>query len=32
MPKFGAETILVVDDEEPVGELAARILTRSGYR
>jgi PAS domain S-box-containing protein len=32
MPEFGAETILVVDDEESVRELADRILTRAGYR
>jgi two-component system, cell cycle sensor histidine kinase and response regulator CckA len=32
MPEFGDETILIVDDEESVRELAARILTRAGYR
>jgi two-component system, cell cycle sensor histidine kinase and response regulator CckA len=31
MPAFGTETILVVDDEEPVRELSVRILTKAGY-
>lgn len=31
-PAFGTETILLVDDEEDVRQLGARILTRSGYK
>jgi len=31
MPSGGAETILVVDDEELIAELAKKILSRSGY-
>ncbi len=31
MPAFGTETILVVDDEEDIRELARRYLTRAGY-
>ena len=31
MPAFGTETVLLVDDEEPVMELGARILTKHGY-
>ena len=31
MPAFGTETILLVDDEEFVRELGARILTKHGY-
>lgn len=32
MPKGGGETILVVDDEEYIRDLATRILVRAGYR
>ena len=32
LPLGGSETILVVDDEELIRDLAARILTKSGYR
>ncbi|MGO9122766.1 MAG: PAS domain S-box protein [Desulfomonilaceae bacterium] len=31
VPAFGAETVLLVDDEEFVRELGARILTKHGY-
>jgi len=31
MPAFGSETVLLVDDEEFVRELGARILTKHGY-
>ena len=31
MPAFGTETILLVDDEESVRDLGARILSRAGY-
>jgi len=31
MPAFGSETILLVDDEDFVRELGARILTKHGY-
>ena len=31
MPAFGIETVLLVDDEEFVRELGARILTKYGY-
>jgi nitrogen-specific signal transduction histidine kinase/ActR/RegA family two-component response regulator len=31
LPTLGTETILLVDDEEFIRELGARILTRSGY-
>jgi two-component system, cell cycle sensor histidine kinase and response regulator CckA len=31
MPAFGTETVLLVDDEEFVRDLGARILARSGY-
>ena len=31
MPAFGSETILIVDDEEFVRDLGARILTKAGY-
>jgi len=30
-PCFGTETILVVDDEEPVRDFGARILAKAGY-
>jgi len=32
MPKGGSETILIVDDEELVRDLGARILTKAGYK
>ncbi len=32
MPAFGTGTILVVDDEEYIRDLAVRILSRAGYR
>jgi CheY-like chemotaxis protein len=32
MPAGGTETILVVDDEDPVRDLAHRTLSRAGYR
>jgi len=32
MPKGGSETILLVDDEEFIRDLAVRILTKAGYR
>jgi two-component system cell cycle sensor histidine kinase/response regulator CckA len=31
MPAFGTETILLVDDEEFVRDLGARILSKAGY-
>ncbi len=31
MPAFGTETVMLVDDEEFVRELGARILTKQGY-
>ena len=31
MPAFGTETILLVDDEELVRDLGARILSKAGY-
>ncbi|MEW6531409.1 MAG: PAS domain S-box protein [Thermodesulfobacteriota bacterium] len=31
MPAFGTETLLLVDDEDFVRELGARILTKQGY-
>ena len=31
MPAFGTETILLVDDEDLVSDLGARILTKHGY-
>lgn len=31
MPAFGTETILIVDDEDLVRELGARILSKAGY-
>jgi two-component system, cell cycle sensor histidine kinase and response regulator CckA len=31
MPQGGTETVLLVDDEEPIRDLGARILTRAGY-
>jgi len=32
MPPGGSETLLLVDDEEPVRRLGQRLLTRFGYR
>ena len=32
MPAFGTETILLVDDEEFVRDLGARILAKAGYK
>ncbi len=32
MPRGGSETILVVDDEEHVRDLSARILKKAGYK
>ena len=32
MPAFGTETILLVDDEELVRDLGARILGKAGYQ
>jgi two-component system, cell cycle sensor histidine kinase and response regulator CckA len=32
MPAFGTETILLVDDEEFVRDLGARILSKAGYK
>ena len=32
MPQDGSETILVVEDDEPVRELAGRVLRRFGYQ
>ncbi len=32
MPAFGTETILLVDDEELVRDLGARILSKAGYQ
>jgi len=31
MPAFGTETVLLVDDEEFVRDLGARILSKAGY-
>jgi PAS domain S-box-containing protein len=31
MPAFGTETLLLVDDEDPLRVLGERILTKSGY-
>jgi two-component system, cell cycle sensor histidine kinase and response regulator CckA len=31
MPAFGTETVLLVDDEDLVSDLGARILTKHGY-
>jgi CheY-like chemotaxis protein len=30
-PSFGTETILIVDDEEPIRDLGGKILERAGY-
>ena len=32
MPAFGTETVLLVDDEELVRDLGARILSKAGYQ
>ena len=32
LPRGGSETILLVDDEELIRELGARILTKAGYK
>jgi PAS domain S-box-containing protein len=32
LPQGGSETILIVDDEELIRDLGARILTRAGYK
>jgi two-component system, cell cycle sensor histidine kinase and response regulator CckA len=32
VPKGGGETVLLVDDEEPIRELASRVISRVGYK
>jgi two-component system, cell cycle sensor histidine kinase and response regulator CckA len=32
LPRGGSETVLIVDDEEMVRDLGARILTKAGYK